>query len=55
MSVCVGSGEVGEGEGCRASIDISIDMCTGTCVYFFLCIGCLYRTRFVHGHILYSV
>ena len=51
MSVYVGSGEGGNGEGCRASIGISIDICTGTGVYFFLYIGCLYMTC-LHEHIL---
>ena len=55
MSVYVGPGEDVEGEGCRPSIYIYKDICTGTWVYFFLCIGCLYRTRFVHGHIFPSV
>ena len=55
MSVCVEPGEGVEGEGCRPSIYISIDMFTGTWVYFFLYIGYLYMTRFVHGHIYHSV
>ena len=55
MSVYVEPGEGVEGEGCRPSIYIYIDICTGTCVYFFLYIGCLYMTRFVRGHIFPSV
>ena len=35
MSVYVGPGEGVEGEGCRPSIYIYIDICTGTWVYFF--------------------
>ena len=55
MSVSVGPGEGVEGQGRQPSIYIYIDICTGTCVYFFLYIGCLYTTRFVHGHIFHSV
>ena len=51
MSVCVEPGEAVEGEGCRVSIYIYIDICTDTCVYFFLYIGCLNMTC-LHEHIL---
>ena len=36
MSIYVGPGEDVEGEGCRPSIYIYIDICTGTCVDVFL-------------------
>ena len=55
MSVYAGPGEGVEGEGCWSSICIYIDICTGTWVYFFLCIGCTYILTCSHGHILYSV
>jgi hypothetical protein len=53
MSVCIGPGEGVEGEGCRPSKYISIDICTGTWVYFFLCIGCTYILTCLHGHIFH--
>ena len=67
MSVYVGPGEGVEEEGCRPSIYISIDICTGTWVYFspyfdiaysylvplcFSLIPCIYLYKHIYPYVL---